>query len=269
MAIDSIGIGAAAGFVRANHNYSNSSQRIASGLRINSAGDDAAGSAISERMSAQVRGFDRASKNTSDGISLAKTALGDLSALTESIQRLRELSIQSANGTLSSADRKLINTEADQLKQEVNRVVEVSNFNGIATLSRDDTVNIQVGPNAGDQVAIETTNFVETLQSTGFNDMDLSSSTGANDAIAVLDQMLGEISSASVNFGSSINRFESTINHIASSGVNAAASQSRIRDADMAREISKLSGALVMQQANIALKVQANARAALVLKLLG
>lgn len=266
MAIDSI---SSAGLNRSISDFSQASERISSGRRINSAADDAAGSAISERINAQVRGFDRASKNTSDGISLAQTALGDLSSITESIQRLRELSIQAANGTLSQADRDAINAESAQIKQEVTRVVEASNFNGVPTLSRDDSINIQTGPNAGDQVSIATTNFGDALQSSGFNDIDLSSGAGASDAIATLDQMLNEIDSASVNFGASINRFESTINNLGESSVNAQASQSRIRDADMAREISKLSSALVMQEANIAIKVQANAQAALILKLLG
>lgn len=266
MAIDSI---SSSGFNRSVSDVSRASERIASGLRINSAADDAAGSAISERINAQLRGFDTASRNTSDGISLAQTALGDLSNITESIQRLRELSIQAANGTLSQSDRDAINAESAQIKQEVTRVVDNSNFNGVPTLTRDSSINIQTGPNAGDQVAVETINFSDALENTGFNDINLSSSAGASESIAVLDQMLNEISSASVNFGASINRFESTINSLGESSVNAAASQSRIRDADMAREISKLSSAMVMQEANIAMKVQANAQAAMILKLLG
>lgn len=182
---------------------------------------------------------------------------------------MRELSIQAANGTLSQRDRDAINAESSQIKQEVTRVVDSSNFNGVPTLTRDSSINIQTGPNAGDQVAVETINFSDALESTGFNDIDLASSSGATDSIAVLDQMLNEISSASVNFGASINRFESSLNSLGESSLNAAESQSRIRDADMAREISKLSSAMVMQEANIALKVQANAQAALILKLLG
>lgn len=266
MAIDPI---SSSGLNRSVNDIARASERIASGLRINSAADDAAGSAISERINAQLRGFDTASRNTSDGISLAQTALGDLSNITESIQRLRELSIQAANGTLSQSDRDAINAESSQIKQEVTRVVESSNFNGVPTLTRDSSINIQTGPNAGDQVSVETINFSDALESTGFNDINLASGSAATDSIAVLDQMLNEISSASVNFGASINRFESTLNNLGESSVNAAASQSRIRDADMAREISKLSSAMVMQEANIALKVQANAQAAMILKLLG
>lgn len=267
MGIDSIG--SSASLNRANSDFSQAAERIGSGQRINSAADDAAGSAISERINAQIRGFDQASRNTSDGISLAQTALGDLSSITESIQRLRELSIQAANGTLSQSDRDTINAEAFQLKSEVSRVVEGSQFNGVPTLSKDSTINIQTGPNSGDQVGIATRNLNTSLESSGFNAIDLSSGAGAAESIAALDRMLNQISEASVNFGASINRFESTISTLGESSVNAAASQSRIRDADMAREISKLSSSLVMQEANIALKVQANAQAALILKLLG
>ncbi len=250
----------------AQSNIERSSQRLSSGLRINSAADDAAGLAISNRLSAQSSEFSQSMRNASDGISLAQTALGALSSVTENIQRLRELSLQAANGVLNDSDRKAINAEAGQLKAEIGRVFEDSEFNGVPLLSNDSAVNIQVGSDSG--IAIQKTNLVEELESIGFADLDLGSASGAQSALGLLDTLQERVGSATTEFGASINRLSSTIDNLGNSLESSESARSRIQDADFAREASELASGRILLSVGIAMQVQANQDRASVLNLL-
>lgn len=262
-------IGISGSINSASQGVANSARRISSGLRINSAGDDAAGQAISNRLVSQITEFSQSMRNASDGISLAQTASGDLSNITDNIQRLRELSLQAANGILNSSDRKAIGAEASQLSAEITSVIERSNFNGVPLLSSDESISIQVGSESGNSVDIQTTNLQDTLGTLDFANLDLSSAAGAQEALGLLDELQGSVDGAATEFGASINRFESTINNLGVSQVNAEASRSRIQDADIAKEVSELAKFKIMQEVGIALQVQANENNALVLNLLG
>jgi len=264
----SIGGGASSSINRAQNNIDRSSERISSGLRINSAADDAAGLAISNRLSAQGSEFSQSIRNASDGISLAQTALGALSSVTENIQRLRELSLQAANGILNESDRKALNAEAGQLKAEISRVFESSEFNGVPLFSNDAEVNIQVGSGKEDAIAIQKTNLVEQLESINFASLNLSSAQGAQSALGTLDQLQEGLGAATTQFGASINRFTSTIDQLGSSLENSESARSRIQDADFAREASELASSRILLDVGIALQAQANQDRASVLNLL-
>ncbi len=268
--VSSSGIGGQNRYIQqAQQGVATSAQRIASGLRINSAADDAAGLAISNRLTANTTAFSQSIRNASDGISLAQTASGSLSNVTDNIQRLRELSIQSANGILNDSDRKAIAAEANQLGAEIARVIENSSFNNVPLLSNSGGISIQVGGESDDNINIQTADLQQKLSDLGFANLNLGSAEGAQNALGVLDELQGSVDSAAIEFGASINRFESTINTLSNSRVNAEASRSRIQDADIARESSELARFQVMKDVAIALQVQANNNNASVLNLLG
>lgn len=266
MAIN-LGVGSSFNFINsAQSSAARASERIASGLRINRAGDDAAGLAISNRLVSSITEFSQSIRNAGDGISLAQTANGDLSSMTENLQRLRELSIQAANGILNDKDREAIGAEAKQLGAEIARIAENSNFNGVPLLSSDKGLSIQVG---GDGLEIQTANLQEELVNLGLADLDLSSAAGAQSALLVIDELQVAVDGVATEFGASVNRLESTINTLGLSQVNAEASRSRIQDADIAREVSVLARSLILLEAGIALQAQANNNRSLVLNLLG
>ncbi len=243
-------------------------ERISSGQRINSAADDAAGLAISNRLGSQISEFSQASRNASDGISLAQVGDGALQSVTENLQRIRELSLQAANGTLNDSDRSVINREAQQLREEITRITETTEFNGRSVLANDDSVSIQAGSSEESRVEIGGVNLLQVLEDSGLNELDLSSREGALSAIEVTDEVQQSVNEGSTNFGAAINRLDSTINNLGSAQENAAASRSRIQDADMAREVSELAQSQIQSQASIAMQAQANKQARFVLNLL-
>lgn len=243
-------------------------ERLSSAKRINSAADDAAGLAISSGFNAEIRGFTQATRNASDGISLAQTAEGDLGSITDSLQRLRELALQAGNGTLNDSDRRALNAEAQQLKDEITRVTETSNFNGNALLSEDRSLNLQVGSNAGETIAIETRNFQEQLESSGFNDIDLSSTEGANAALSAIDDSLDNVNAVRSDFGAVANRLEAVTGQLSERRINSEASNSRIEDADFAREIAEKTRNEILLNASIISQTNQNQRGEFVLQLL-
>jgi len=263
---NNLGVSSSSSYINsAQSSAARASERIASGLRINRAGDDAAGLAISNRLVSSITEFSQSMRNAGDGISLAQTASGDLSGMTENLQRLRELSVQAANGILNDKDREAIGAEAKQLGAEIVRIAENSNFNGVPLLSGDSSVSIQVGDSG---LEIQTANLQDELVNLGLAELDLSSAAGAQSALSVLDELQAKVSSVATEFGASVNRLESTINNLGISQENAEASRSRIQDADIAREVSVLARSLILQEAGIALQAQANNNRSLVLKLL-
>jgi flagellin len=231
---------------------STSMERLSSGLRVNSARDDAAGLAIADRMNAQVRGITVAIRNANDGISLAQTAEGALSTMTDALQRMRELAVQAQNGTNSTTDRANLDTEYQQLSQEITRVASQTKFNGTAIVGASAGANVfQVGANNGDTLTITTT-AVTTVAG------DLTTSANASTAVAALDAKLDAITTNRATYGAAMSRFSLAISNLSITQENQAAARGRIVDADFASETANMSRAQILQQAGTAMVAQAN-----------
>jgi flagellin len=237
-------------------------QRLSSGLRINSAKDDAAGLAIADRMNAQIRGIAVAIRNANDGISLAQTADGALSTVTDALQRMRELAVQAQNGSNGTSDRANLDTEYQQLSQEITRIAAQTKFNGSAIVGASAGAQVfQVGANNGDTLTITTT-AVTTVAG------DLTTSANASTAVAALDTELNTITTNRATYGAAMSRFGFAISNLQISSENQTAARGRIMDADFAQETANLSRAQVLQQAGTAMIAQANAMPNQVLTLL-
>ena len=237
-----------------------SMQRLSSGLRVNSAKDDSAGLAIAERMNAQVKGMNVAIRNANDGISLAQTAEGALGKVGDSLQRMRELAVQSANATNSTSDRTNLNAEYSQLAAEVTRVLTGTKFNGTDLLSTAASQSFQVGANnvATDKIAINTTNLTTGTGVAAVTAGNISTAATALTQMDSLDTAINEITTARATFGAVQNRFDSVIANLQVASENQAASRGRIMDADFATETSNLSRGQILQQAGTAMIAQAN-----------
>ena len=247
-------------------------QRLSSGLRINSARDDAAGLAISQRMTAQIRGMEQAIRNANDGISLAQTAEGALGEIANNLQRIRELAVQAANGTYEAEDKAALQKEVQQLKDEILRVVDSTKFNGRQLLNADTTISIQVGASATDQDKIDISlKDIKTALS-GITDAAFTvGNMNAGDAATQLDDLdaaLQEVNEARADLGAIQNRFASAIANLQVSSENLQASRSRIQDADYAKETAELTRTQILQQAGTAMLAQAKAIPQSVLSLL-
>ena len=242
-------------------------QQISTGQRINSAADDAAGLVISTGQDSQIRGLSTAIRNANDGISLTQVASGALSQVTDNLQRIRELSLQAANGILNDSDRQALQSEIDQLTESSRGILEDTNFNGVALFDNESELNFQVGPDAGDQIQVQGSNLLQQVQ--GFEGLDVTQPDGAAQAIESIDNSLAAISERQSELGAVANRFESSIRQTQDTLVNTQAARSRITDSDLAQSISALSNEQVRNQAQIAVQAQANANAGDVLRLLG
>jgi flagellin len=247
-----------------------SMQRLSSGLRVNSAKDDAAGLAIAERMNAQVKGMNVAMRNANDAISLAQTAEGALGKVSDALQRMRELAVQSANATNSASDRANLNAEFQQLSLEVTRVLNGARFNGSTILNAAATLTFQVGANnvATDQVSVSTANLTTGAGMSAATAGTISTSAGSLTALSDIDLAIDEVTSQRATFGAAQNRFENVIASLQVASENQAASRGRIVDADFAAETANLSRTQVLQQAGVAMVAQANALPNNVLQLL-
>jgi flagellin len=254
-----------------------SMQRLSSGLRVNSAKDDAAGLAIAERMNAQVRGMNVAVRNANDGISMSQTAEGALSQVSNSLQRMRELAVQARNSTNSSSDKDSLNKEFGQLQSEITRVLGGTTFNGKHMLGADaTTLNFQVGANttADDTVSIKTVNMVTDSTMTNVTSSTNASIDSSNDATAIgsvidnIDKAIDDVNDTRATFGATESRFDSIISNLQSGVENQTAARSRIMDADFASETANMSRANVLQQAGTAMIAQANQQPQQVLTLL-
>ncbi|RKQ17743.1 flagellin [Ureibacillus endophyticus] len=237
-----------------NRNWYSANQalmRISTGYRINSAADDPAGLAISEKMRAQIRGLNMAAKNIQDGISLVQTAEGALNETHAMIQRMRELAVQAANDTLTDEDRKQINIEFQQLKEEITRTATDSEFNTRKLLNGDyekDPLKIQVGANAGQTIDI----YIGGMDSTklGIEDSDILTRENADKTIGELDGALKLVSSERSRLGAYQNRMEHAYNNNVNTAENLTAAESRIRDADIAKEMMNYTKASILLQAS-------------------
>jgi flagellin len=249
-----------------------SMQRLSSGLRVNSAKDDAAGLAISERMNAQVRGMNVAIRNANDGISLAQTAEGAAGKIGDALQRMRELAVQSANGTNNAGDRDNLQTEFSELQAEVTRLVTGTKFNDQLLLNGSTatfTFQVGAGTDATDTIDVDmddlTTDVDTPVAALNISGAD---ATGATAAIDALDDAIDAVTTARANFGAVQNRFDSVIANLQVSSENLTSARSRIVDADFAVETANLSRAQILQQAGNAMVAQANQQPQQVLALL-
>ena len=241
-----------------------SMQRLSSGYRINTAADDAAGLAISEKLRAQISGLDQANRNTADAISLVQTAEGQLSEVHSMLQRVRELAVEYKNGTLSTADQTAIQSEINQLASEIERIGTTAQFNGIPLLNGQVTVTFQVGANDGETIAVTTaTLFGSAIPTAAFQ----LSPNGTAD-ISEIDDAINSISAMRAQYGAVQNRLEHVINNLEIYQQNLTASESQIRDVDMASEMAQLTKLQVLQQAGTSMLAQANQEPQSVLKLL-
>ncbi len=241
-----------------------SMSRLSSGLRVNSAKDDAAGLAIAERMNTQTRGMNVAIRNCNDGISLAQTAEGALGAISNNLQRMRELAVQAANGTNNTSDVASLNAEYKLLAAENTRVAAATTFNGTAVITAT-TFAFQIGANnvaANDTLNVAATGFTGSSTTLG------AANTDAFLEISKLDTDITSVTSARSTWGATQNRFESVINNLRVGAENSAAARGRIMDADYAMETANLSRAQVLQQAGTAMVAQANQSPQSVLALL-
>jgi flagellin len=244
-------------------------QRLSSGLRVNSAKDDAAGLAIAERMHTQVRGMNVAIRNANDAISLSQTAEGALGKVGDMLQRMRELAVQSANATNGVGDRANLDAEYQQLGTEVIRTLASTKFNGLAILGADAGAQVfQVGANAGDTVTVTTTQLDTAASITGATGGNVTTAALASTALGNIDTALDAINGARATYGAVQNRFESVIANLQVAAENQAAARSRIMDADFAAETANLSRAQILQQAGNAMVAQANQLPQQVLQLL-
>ena len=239
-------------------------EKLSSGYRINRAGDDAAGLAISEKLRGQIRGLAQASRNAQDAVSLVQTAEGGLNEVHAMLQRVRELAVQYQNGTLSDSDKLAIQSEVNQLKAEVERIGTDTEFNGIKLLnSGTSTVTFQVGASDSQQITVATISVGQSVAANVFEFVD-----GGMTDIAEIDAAINNISAARGTFGAVQNRLEHTISNLASYQENLTASESRIRDADMAAEMVKLTKYQILQQAGTNMLAQASQGPQIVLSLL-
>ena len=252
-------------------------QRLSTGLRVNSAKDDAAGLAIAERMNTQVRGMNVAVRNANDAISLAQTAEGALSKINDMGQRMRELAVQSANATNNETDRESLDAEFQALSAEIKRNLEGTSFNGTKLFAALATMTFQVGANNAttDQIAVVTTNLTADTTMTGIlgggggaTAADIKNVDKSREALDKLDKMLATVNSKRAEFGATQNRFEAVIQTLQVSAENQTAARSRIMDADFASETAALTRAQVLQQAGTAMLSQANSLPNNVLSLL-
>lgn len=243
---------------------SKSLQRLSSGLRINSAADDAAGLAISSRLSAQISGMSVASRNTNDAISMLQTADGALSTGSDILQRMRDLALQASNATVSDDDLGLMDVEYQDLTKELTRVAGAS-FNGITMVgAKAGTFSFQIGANSGDTLDVTTKDMSQYLATPG----DLTSKANAGTALTAIDAAMKSLNTDRASYGSSMNRLGNVVNGLADTTENLTSAKSRIMDVDFAAETANMSRLQILQQAGASILAQANQSPQMVLSLL-
>jgi flagellin len=243
-----------------------SMEKLSSGYRINRASDDAAGLAISQKLSAQVSGLDQAQRNAEDAISLVQTGEGALAEVHSMLQRVRDLAVQYNNGTLSSSDKTAITDEVSQLQAETSRIGSDTKFNGIALLTGSGSISFQVGSEDGQTISVSAVSLYGSGSSYKV-DSGIFSFSGTV-SLSSIDAAINNVSSARSTFGSVQNRLEHTINNLSTLQENTQAAESRIKDVDMAKEMVNFTKLNILQQAGTAMLAQANQSSQGVLSLL-
>lgn len=256
-----------------NKNQQNSIEHLASGSRINRAGDDAAGLAISEKLRANIRSMQQATRNANDGISLIQTAEGAMNEISNIFIRVRELSIQGANDTLSDVERAFVDKEVQNLKQEVDRIAQVTEFNGRHLLNGEgEMLEFQVGLHNNpteDRITYDTADGKVTLDAFGLSDISTATKEASRDNLDKLDAAISKLNGNRSTLGALQNRLTSTVNNMQIYTENLSTANSRIRDTDMATESSELVRNNILTQANISVLGQANMNPQAALKLIG
>jgi flagellin len=255
---------------KANDALSTAMNRLSTGMRINSAKDDAAGLAISASMTSQIRGMNQGVRNANDGISMAQTAEGALDEVTNMLQRMRELAVQGANGTYSASDAANITAEQDALGAQISSIIANTTYNGknlFATAAN--TVTIQAGANSSDTVSMSFTqlNAATTKLSAVVDFTANKMKTGLT--LSAFDDAIAEVSTTRASLGAGQNRLQSAVNNLTNNATNLTDARSRIQDADFSAESTNLAKAQILSQASTAMLAQANQSSQGVLKLLG
>ncbi len=236
-----------------------STQQLSSGLRINSAADDAAGLTISESLQGQINGVDQANRNAQDGVSLVQTAAGALNQVQQMLQRIRELAVQYGNGTLNSTDQTAIQTEVNQLLSEINQIGATAQFNGINVLNSSATLTFQVGANDGESITVSTVSLGSSIGTI---------SLGTSTTLSTIDAAINAVSGVASTFGAVQNRLQYTMANLTTYEENLTAANSRIMDVDMASAMTNFTSQQVLQQAGTAMLSQAQKLPDAVLSLL-
>lgn len=252
--------------IQAQNTQQTAAERISSGKQVNSAGDDAAGLAIINRLVSQNDGFSQSIRNAVDGVSYAQVAGGTLSTVTDDAQRIRELSLQAANGILSDSDRSTLQSEVSQLQGGIANRLKDAQFNGVDLFTNDEKISFQVGAKEGDTIEFSGRDFGSDIEA--LLTIDVSTQAGASSALEGVDNFLQAVDSRQGELGAITNRFESTVNNLQAGRISGEQSRSRLQDADIAKEVSNNVRGGIQQQAAIALQAQANADSGLVLRLL-
>jgi len=240
----------------AQSSLSKSIDRLSTGKRINSAADDAAGNSIATRMTSQIRGLNQAVRNSNDGISLAQTAEGGMNEITNMVQRMRELAVQSSTGTLGTEDRANLQAEVTALLAQITEVATKTDFNGVKLLDTTGTVKIQTGINATDQIDIDLT--AVDVDDLGIDAVDISTDTSARTAITALGNALNSLTTAQAKLGAGQNRLQATVSSLVNRSTNLSEARSRIQDANFSEESTNLAKAQILSQASTAMLAQAN-----------
>ena len=245
-------------------------QRLSSGLRINSAADDAAGLQISNRLTSQIQGLDQAIRNANDGISLAQVAEGAMDEITSALQRIRVLSVQSQNGINSSSDRLALQKEVSALKAEISRIATTTQFGGVKILDGKYSSTFLVGANAGQSISVNISRAGGGYGTSGLNLATISIATlaGASTALVAIDSAINAIDATRADLGAIQNRFQSTIRNLSNIVENVSSARSRIRDTDFAKETAELTRSQILQQASTTILAQSNQRPQSALSLL-
>lgn len=246
--------------------------RLSSGLRINQAADDAAGLAISSKLRAQVRGLGQAQRNANDGISMLQTAEGALNEIDDMLTRMREISVQSANGTLGANERISLNTEFSALRSEIDRIANVTQFNGLSLIqgsqSAGITFQVGAGTDSNNQIKISIASAKAADISVG-SALTISTAAGALSTITKIDTAIGAVSTRRGKIGAAQNRLYTTINNLQAMHENLSAANSRITDTDVAEESANFSKSQILMQAGVSMLAQANQLPSLALSLIG
>ncbi|MES2767705.1 MAG: flagellin [Bdellovibrionota bacterium] len=253
-------------------NLDKSLEKLASGFRINKAGDDAAGLAISESLRAQIRGYGQALRNTQDGISMIQVAEGGLNEVSSIMIRLRELGVQAASDTVGPVERQFLNVEYEQLLQEIDRIADATEFNGTPLLNGtgalfDFQIGIRNDPTI-DRITFDASKADSNTAAIGVNLTSVADKASAQNSLAAIDKAIMNVSAMRADFGAIQNRLQSTINNLAVSIENISAANSRIRDTDVAEESAELTKNNVLMQAGTSVLAQANQTTASAVQLL-
>jgi flagellin len=260
-----------------NRSLTKSMEQLSTGKRINSAADDAAGLAISNKMTAQIRGLNQAVRNANDGISMLQTAEGATQEITNMLQRMRELAVQAANDTYTSSDRSALNAEVTALKSEITRIADNTEWNGMKLFTAASassggigsaglvTLQVGTGGSAGHQITVQLSDIDSTLSLSG---VSLTTLSGATSALDTLDDAIASIDTDRATFGATINRLTYAVDNLNNVSQNSQASRSRIMDTDYAQTTTELARTQIIQQAATAMLAQANQQPQSVLSLL-